>query len=117
MGKGDDDKCQKCDVKCKTCKDSKTGCTSCSGNRRPKNCNCPTGHYDAGKEVCPKCGPKCATCEGAADKCISCKPPLVKPAKGCVKPDPVVRSAKVSDIPVGSAKAYRCSHKCKKCQE
>ena len=79
--KGQGKKCERCDVKCKTCKDKADSCTSCDYpyfyDKSSSGCvtKCPPGFYGNTKEhLCKPCDKSCQTCSNfeTGDKCQSC---------------------------------------------
>jgi len=72
-------RCELCDSKCLSCKDSATFCTSCGINEylflHQNQCLtvCPD-HFieDPSANRCKSCSDKCLTCEGLPTSCTSC---------------------------------------------
>jgi hypothetical protein len=64
--------------------------------------------------MCAECDLQCETCVDEADKCILCSGDRITPPE-CVIPPDVAQSAKVGDVPVGSAKVFECADACLTC--
>jgi hypothetical protein len=109
--------CEACHYACKSCT-SYRKCTKCSHETRPELsvCECKDGYYENGTSECPKCEKQCAICEKKPDNCIVCSGERIDPPS-CVVPPPSAKSAKITDVPVGSAKVILCDYKCNTCEK
>jgi len=101
--------CSECSVKCLNCEDFATNCIDCSHETRdpPELCPCIDGYFDVGTDACEECSLPCETCVNDPDYCIVCADGYENPPT-CTWID-VAQSAKVENVPVGSAKVTVCN--------
>lgn len=91
-------------------------CTECEANREGlTSCDCPYGTYEvAGEAFCPDCVLPCETCVEDPEACEICADGYENPPD-CTPIPPTAQSAKIGEVPVGSAKVFACSDECQTC--
>lgn len=91
--KGQKNKCERCALKCKTCRDKADSCTSCNFPyffvKSSMDCvtKCPAGFFGNTKDqLCRPCDKACRTCSNGeiGNKCQSCPSGLFLSGSACV---------------------------------
>jgi len=110
-----DKTCADCAYQCETCVTSPDLCLTCKASRVTEHvCECPDGEFDVGVAECADCDEQCETCIEYSDYCLVCSGERTPPPTCPIPPD-VAQSAKIEDIPVGSAKVFACADACLTC--